>query len=68
VSVALVIQHLKRMRRVILSSVSYSALLYIFTLSHKLHDFRGGGGEVIERKICVVFLLKLPETFHPKNN
>jgi hypothetical protein len=40
VSVALVIQHATRMRRIILSSVACLALLYFPTLSHKLHDFR----------------------------
>ena len=43
VSVALVIQHVKRMRRVILSSVASPALQYFSTLSHKRHDFRGVG-------------------------
>jgi len=44
VSVSLVIQHVKRMRRVILPSVATPALQYFFTLSHKQHDFRGEGG------------------------
>jgi hypothetical protein len=43
VSVALVTQHAKRMRRVILSSVTYVAVLYFFTLCYKWHGFRGGG-------------------------
>jgi len=42
VSVALVIQHSKRMRRIIMSSVSCLALPYFFTLSHERHHFRGG--------------------------
>jgi hypothetical protein len=37
--VALVIQHAKFMRRIILSSVACLAVLYISTLSHKWHDF-----------------------------
>jgi hypothetical protein len=39
VSVALVIQHAKRMRRIILLSVTCLALLYFSTLSHKRYDF-----------------------------
>jgi hypothetical protein len=38
VSVALVIQHAMRMRRIILSSVACPALPYISTLSNKRHD------------------------------
>ena len=42
VSVALVIHHAKRMRRIILLSVACLALLHFSTLSHKRYDFRGG--------------------------
>jgi len=40
VYVALVIQHAKCMRRIILSSVACPAAQCIFTLPHKNHDFR----------------------------
>ena len=40
-SVALIIQHAKRMPCIILWSVACPALPYISTLSHKLQDFRG---------------------------
>jgi hypothetical protein len=41
VSVALVIQCAKRMRRVILSSATFPVLQYFSTLSYRGHDFRG---------------------------
>jgi hypothetical protein len=44
VSVALVIRHAKRMRRIILSSMARLTLPYFSTLSHKRHDLREGGG------------------------
>jgi hypothetical protein len=40
VSVALVIQHAKCMRLIILSSVACRTVTYVYTLSHKWHDFR----------------------------
>jgi len=51
VPVALVIQYAKRMRRIILSSVVCSALLYFPTLSRNRHDF----GETLLNKKNVWF-------------
>jgi hypothetical protein len=60
VSLALVIQHAKRMCRVILS-VACPAVPYRSTLPRKRYDFRKA---VIEYKISVLIFLKiLSETF-----
>ena len=61
VSVALVIQRAKRMRRIILSSVGCLALPFLSTLWHKRHDFRK---EVIEHeRVFRLFLRFLSEIF-----
>jgi fluoride ion exporter CrcB/FEX len=51
VSVAIVIQHAKRMRRIILSSMACPALQTFSTLSHERRDFRE---KVSVYKMCVL--------------
>jgi hypothetical protein len=67
-SVALVIQHTKCMRPIILSSVAWQGPPYFFTLFHKRHDFRGK--KVIEHKLCVLIFSTnfLSNISHFKNN
>ena len=48
-SVALDIQHAKRMRRIVISALSRTTIF--FSLSHKGKDFRKN---VIEHKMCVL--------------
>jgi hypothetical protein len=52
-SVALAIQHAKRMRHIIFSSAACPAVPYFVTLSHKRQDFREN---VTENKMCIDFL------------
>jgi hypothetical protein len=51
VFVTLVDQNAKLMRHIIVSSVASPALRHFSVLSHKRHDFRGGGGVLNTR--CV---------------
>ena len=61
VFVAFFAQYAKHMRRIVLSPVACPALQYIYTLSHKRHDFRvgrdgdGGEGELL---MCFDFPFK----------
>ena len=61
VSVGLVIQHAKFMRRITLSSVVCSAALYFSTGSHKRHGFREE--KFIEHEMLVFISLQ----FYPKH-
>jgi len=56
VSVALVIQYDKSMRRIILSPVTCLAVPYFFTLYYIRHNYRE---KVIKHKMCVLTLSKL---------
>jgi hypothetical protein len=58
-SVALVIQHTKRMRRVLLSFVACLVLPYFAALSYKEYEFRK---KVMEFKICAQSSLRILST------
>jgi predicted transcriptional regulator len=53
VSVALIIQHTKGMRRIIWSFVACLAVPFFSTLSHKRHDF---WENVFEHTMCVLIV------------
>jgi len=61
VSVGLFSHHAKRMPRIILWSVACPALPYIFTLSHKWHDFRKKYYST--QNVCFDFLYIFCENF-----
>ena len=64
--VSLGIQHAKRMRHLVLSSVACLAVQYFFTLSHIRLIFRE---IVIEHKMCLIFFTTFVRTtFHSKKN
>ena len=48
-AVALVIQHAKRIRSILLSSVAFPAAPYFATLFNKKHNFQ-------EKKLCVLII------------
>jgi len=53
-SVALGIQHVMRMRRIIFLFVACLDLPHFSTLRHKRHHFRGKKKQVIENKKCIL--------------
>jgi hypothetical protein len=56
VVVALVIQQGMSRRRIMFSSVTYLAVLYFTTLSHKKHDFRN---KLLTCNVCFDFLYNI---------
>ena len=51
------------MRCVILSPVACLAVHYFFILSHKRHDFRGEGGDLLNKNVCWFSLQFWSKTF-----
>ena len=62
-SAALVIQHAKRMRCIILSSFACLVVPYFSKISHKWHNFQGGGGVIERRMRVLISSTTLPEIF-----
>jgi hypothetical protein len=60
VPVALVIQHAKRMRHIVLQSLTFVAVQYFSSLSHKRHDFKE---KLFRIKMFLFTLQLLTETF-----
>jgi hypothetical protein len=55
VHVVLLIQHATRMRHIVTSFVDRLGLPHFSTLSHKRHDFRGGGGKTEHKMRVLIF-------------
>ena len=68
VFIAYAMSHAKRIRRITLSSVGYLALPYFFTLSRKLHNFRGGGGVSLNISTLSSPTTSILKTSHSKKN
>jgi hypothetical protein len=57
--IVLLIQHATRIRHIVTAFVASLSIPYFSTLFRKRHDFRGGGGEVTEKKMLVFFFNKI---------
>jgi hypothetical protein len=56
-SIALSIQHTKRVRGIVLPYVECPTLPYVFPLSHIRHDFRGGGTK--HKMLVLIFSINI---------